>query len=575
MSRLSLRTALVLAFSIVSVLMAILLSYSLGQLASDVARRDIGTALRELAGQMADRLDLGMYEKLRAVELITSLRQVRDPAAAPSDNRAVLEKLRHSAGEVAWIGFADPRGKVIYSADGVLEGADVSARPWFAGALRGAFVGDVHEAKLLAKMLPALASGEPLRFVDVAAPVYGLDGKLRGVIGAHLSWEWARSVERTVFSAARRSQGVEVFVLNAEGKVLLAPEGLAGVVLPPGLAQSEQETGHLLRWPDGKDYLTTLVRTRGLEDYSGLGWWVLVRQPLAIAYAPVLRLQYLVLAIGVGLAVLFSLFGLWLAGRVARPLAALGDAADRLRAGELAVQIPSELRFTEMRQLANSLRHMVAALKTEQDKLSALNASLEDQVHERTELLNLANEHLLNSLEERQQLVSKLETLASTDSLSELLNRRAFHERAAIELARSSRQGTALSVFIFDIDHFKRINDSYGHETGDQVIVEIARLTRDALRDVDVAARFGGEEFVVLLPDTALMAALQVAERLRLAIAALTLPHEDGPVRFSSSFGVAEWVDGLSLEKLISRADQALYRAKNSGRNRSEAWLLG
>ncbi|WP_460533729.1 sensor domain-containing diguanylate cyclase [Chitinimonas naiadis] len=573
MTKLSLRSALVLAFSAVSVLMAVLLSYSLGHLASEVSRRDIGSALSDLAGQMADQLDLGMHEQLRTIQLITSLRQVRDPASSLSDNRAILEKLRHSSGEVAWIGYADTKGKVQYSADGVLEGADVSARPWFAGALKGAYAGDVHEAKLLAKILPPPSNGEPLRFVDVAAPVYGLDNQLRGVIGTHLSWAWARSVEQTVFSATRRAQGVEVFVLNAEGKILLAPEGLAGTRLPTRLADAEGESGRLLAWPDGQEYLTALVKTQGMGDYTGLGWWVLVRQPLAIAYAPVRHIQYLVLGMGAGLAVLFSLFGLWLAGRVARPLAALGKAADRLRAGEIEVQIPTVSPFSETRQLASSLKHMVAALKTEQDKMSLLNASLEEQVQERTELLNLANEHLLASLEERQQLVSKLESLASTDSLSQLLNRRAFHERAAIEVARALRQATPISLFIFDIDHFKRINDSYGHEVGDQVIVEIARLSRETIRDVDMAARFGGEEFVALLPDTALMAALQVAERLRLLIAGIRLPHPEGDISLTSSFGVAEWTEGLAIDKLVARADQALYRAKEGGRNRSEAWL--
>ncbi|QNM97773.1 sensor domain-containing diguanylate cyclase [Chitinimonas koreensis] len=571
MPPLSLRTALALAFAAVSVLMAVVLSWSLGQLATDAVRRDIGAALSELAEQMRSRLDLGLYERLRDVETLVALHQLRDPATQVGDNRLVLEKLRRSTGEIAWIGFARPDGKVVYSADSILEGADVSKRPWFIEGGKGSFVGDVHEAKLLAKILPPPASGEPLRFVDVAAPVFDLEGRFSGVLGVHLSWEWAREVEHTVFSLGRRAKGVETFVLNREGKVLLAPAGKEAAGLPGGLAQAASHGGLLLRWPDGRDYLTTVVPTRGYGDYAGLGWTVVVRQAAAEAYAPVYQLQATVLALGGGFAVLFALFGIWLAGQVAQPLAALASTADRLRSGE-DLEVPIGGRLLETRRLASSLDHLLRALRGEQSKLAQLNASLEEQVLERTQLLDSANQHLFGALEERQRLVNKLEELASTDSLTGLYNRRAFHERAEIELRRVERQPGPLSALIFDIDHFKRVNDGYGHDIGDEAIRLLARTVSQQLRDVDILARFGGEEFVALLPNTTLDAALEIAERLRIDVAAISIPCPAGPIAITASFGAAEWEPGIGIDTLIARADQALYGAKHTGRNRVEAW---
>lgn len=573
MPTISLRSALALAFGAVSVLMALVISWSINQIASDAIRRDIGTALTELAEQMRSRLDMGLYERLRDVDTLTVLRQLRDPATRVGDNRLVLEKLRRSTGEIAWIGFARNDGLVVYSADGLLEGANVGARPWFKAGREGPFVGDVHEAKLLAKLLPAPANGEPLRFVDVAAPVFDLQGRLSGVLGVHLSWEWARNIEQTVFSLGRRNKGVETFVLNRDGQILLAPAGREATKLPTRLSSAHQDGGQLLQWPDGGWYLTAVVGTRGFGDYAGLGWSVLVRQDAEQAYAPVRELRSAVLTIGAGFAVLFALFGIWLAGRISQPLRELTRVAHRLQSGEADAVLPSHKRFHEPKLLADALRHLLATLRQEQTKLAELNANLENQVTERTEALDAANRHLLLSLEERQRLVKQLETQANTDSLTGLLNRRAFHERAQQEILRQARQHTALSVLIFDIDHFKQINDLYGHEAGDEALRQLALAAQEWLREMDVLARFGGEEFVALLPDSDLEAARRVAERMRQAAAELQISYPSGVIRLTLSFGVAQWRPEQAMDALIAQADQALYTAKHKGRNRVEAWI--
>ncbi|MCO7234128.1 MULTISPECIES: diguanylate cyclase [unclassified Cobetia] len=179
-------------------------------------------------------------------------------------------------------------------------------------------------------------------------------------------------------------------------------------------------------------------------------------------------------------------------------------------------------------------------------------------------------------LSERKALEERLERQALADPLTGLGNRRALEDQAAMEIARAERSGAPLSLIAVDLDHFKRINDTYGHDVGDMVLQAFAKLARQVLRDGDVLCRMGGEEFAVLLPDTHREQALQVAERLREAVA--TTPAqvgqdatEDGTLAYTASLGVTLVCAGeTTLKPAIKRADQGLYAAKETGRNRVE-----
>lgn len=170
-----------------------------------------------------------------------------------------------------------------------------------------------------------------------------------------------------------------------------------------------------------------------------------------------------------------------------------------------------------------------------------------------------------NALLEAQAV--QLEKLATTDALTAAYNRRKLNELTLAELERVRRYGRPLSLFILDIDHFKRVNDTYGHEAGDQVLVTLAGLLRAGIRATDSLARWGGEEFVVLSPGVTADGEAQLAERLRAAAAA----HDHASVgTVTASFGVAEHSPGETPDELFARADRALYRAKDGGRNRVE-----
>lgn len=164
----------------------------------------------------------------------------------------------------------------------------------------------------------------------------------------------------------------------------------------------------------------------------------------------------------------------------------------------------------------------------------------------------------------------ELELLARTDDLTGALNRRQFFELAVHEHAVSKRYKQSLAVVLFDIDYFKRFNDTAGHMFGDEVLRNVADLVRRHLRDADLFARYGGEEFVLLLPRTTATQAVVVAERIRQELAGNAWVTAEGALTLTISSGVAELEpDDDAVEALIQRADQALYEAKQQGRNRT------
>jgi diguanylate cyclase (GGDEF)-like protein/PAS domain S-box-containing protein len=172
---------------------------------------------------------------------------------------------------------------------------------------------------------------------------------------------------------------------------------------------------------------------------------------------------------------------------------------------------------------------------------------------------------------ESKQLAIKLEQQAHEDYLTGTSNRRYFMELAEQELNRAARYDNQLSIFMMDIDFFKRINDTYGHKAGDQVLKKLAEVCRETLREVDILGRVGGEEFAILLPETDREESIEVAERLRAALAEAKVQLEaDGlAIQFTVSIGVASLVSkNNTLDMLLNLADKALYKAKESGRNK-------
>jgi len=207
-------------------------------------------------------------------------------------------------------------------------------------------------------------------------------------------------------------------------------------------------------------------------------------------------------------------------------------------------------------------------------RLSQSELKLKMQVARKTTELLAQAQTLRHAVAEKTQLAEQLQQQAAAfaaqareDGLTGLANRRAFDEQIAFEFSRAQRLNQPLCLVMLDVDHFKSINDRWSHQTGDLVLQRLAELLRAQVRDIDRIARWGGEEFALLLPQTELEQAIEISQRIRQAIAALDFSTEAAGLQVTASFGVAQHDDVESYEKLLSRADQLLYQAKAQGRN--------
>jgi diguanylate cyclase (GGDEF)-like protein len=295
------------------------------------------------------------------------------------------------------------------------------------------------------------------------------------------------------------------------------------------------------RFIDGFEGSGTAVNSLGIETLTSAkwipsaGWFVQAVLPTREAYEPIRETTIYAYSVAIILSITAALV-VWLGIRqMLRPLGLAAEAIRNMASGK-----------ADLHQLQ----------VTQGDEVGALLTSFNTLV------------------EQRSKLQSALEDLARTDPLTGLPNRRHFIEMAEAGLARTLRYGGDFSVLMLDLDHFKTINDTHGHKVGDCVLATLAELFRQSLRDADVAGRLGGEEFAVMLPETDLEHAIQVAERLRAAIEAAEVPLEgEDKLRFTASIGVnAMSYGGKTIDDMLGQADKALYGAKHAGRNRVMAW---
>jgi HAMP domain-containing protein len=334
---------------------------------SNRLRDQAGAGLQDLSAQLADKLDRSMFERWQDIKMVGRIQEALEADVVPSRLRLKLDALQSNFPEYAWIGLADTEGSVIASTGGLLEGADVSSRPWYRAGSRDMFAGDVHEAVLLAQKLPANPNGEPLRFVDVAMPLKRADGVPLGVLGAHLSWSWGEEITASVLSMrGDKSRVIDALIVSREGDVLLGPPDLEGKRLDLlslsaarlGGTRQEVET-----WMDGRDYLTATAMTTGYRDYPGLGWAVIIREDAEQVMAPIRQFQLILALVSLGAGLAAVLAGSMLARRITRPLLEIADAADRIREYDHDARIPYTESYTEALRLSSALVDLDARLR--------------------------------------------------------------------------------------------------------------------------------------------------------------------------------------------------------------------
>lgn len=222
----------------------------------------------------------------------------------------------------------------------------------------------------------------------------------------------------------------------------------------------------------------------------------------------------------------------------------------------------------DLDSLRAAVRTTIGAIRGHMEAKASEDQAREARLQEEVESLTRAIGRLEKEVTEHREKVRQARELSLRDPLTGCFNRLAYQERSQAEEARWQRYRSPLSLIVFDLDRFKAINDAFGHKAGDQVLRAVAQIAGGQLRQVDFFGRYGGEEFVALLPETGLEAALTVAEKVRRAVEAFRFHSRGKRVEVTVSGGVAQFHAGDTLGSVFERADRALYRAKGEGRNR-------
>lgn len=354
-----------------------------------------------------------------------------------------------------------------------------------------------------------------------AVPIHLATGQTLGALTGRLNLATVDSILKNFEPVAGRT-----YLAIDDGRLVSSSAGSNATLLRTRMARSAvrplaTHPGATVQFSDPENVAVAGV----LAPVTRFHWVVVATMPVAEAYRQVNRLRnatILVLAallLGVGsIAYLLGLL-------IVRPLNRLSAGAAKVAAGDLSVDLPV-MGGGEVTYLTEVFNNMVARLREGREKL---------------------------------------ERLSLTDGLTGLDNRRHLMQKLGSEVERARRHRHGFSVVMLDVDHFKDYNDAHGHLAGDDVLVRLGALLRECTRDVDCSARFGGEEFVLVLPETSSGRATEVAERIRARMAQEQL----GNGRITLSAGVAEFpAHGETSEGILSAADAALYRAKNEGRDR-------
>lgn len=510
-----------------------------------------GNAMHDLAKGIAAIVGENLMERQREVSLLAREPLLRTAPLDSPEVAATLARVQDTYPSYAWIGIADETGVLKAATRSLRLGEDIRELPWFKEGLQGAFIGDLREISPLTKTGSLGAATNVTAHLDLSVPVIAEAATPRGVLGVQISRNWLQAVLGLLIPARAKDEQLDIYLISGGSKVIYPESERSVLVLPytPAAIRPYSETV----WEDGRKYVSTIVAVRDVLPGKPLGWRVVVRQPLARTLEDVAALKRVLLGASLTVMLVFFSLACWSASTVSRPLRQLARIAKKIQSGDERTPIDIPTATADLRNLVDAFADMSSTLISNKQKLASSNAQLEQKVAERTAELQQAN--------------AGLQSLVRRDVLTRLSNRMAANERLTLEFVRMKRSQITYCVMMIDIDSFKRVNDTFGHADGDQVLQRVAKAISASVRESDFVARYGGEEFLVVLPATDIVGATVVAERCRKAVERL----EDAKVgRVTVSIGLAEaTIEQRGENEAVHLADGLLYEAKRAGKNRT------
>lgn len=512
-----------------AVLAALIPAVTIAAIAYEQSRRSLVAAISDelsaTTSQAARELGLWVKERIYDLRVYTGSYEVTENLERVSRARLTgyLDAVRGRTGDYEMLAVTDLRGRVV-AVSGARGGGDVTALATLPADWIGLIRGDT----------PAVGTAfwddsAAKSVIAFAVPVTTASGRVLGALVATLGLGSAAEL----LTGFTRNGGREVLLVTDSGQLVISsreasPELMRERVDPAAFAALRDGPAEQITYRDHRDrdvvgILRTVPRSR---------WAVLAQVPVTEAFAQVARLRNaavgIVVVLGLGVGGLAYLLGLF----IVRPLDRLTAGAKAVAGGDLGVTVPAT-GGGEIAYLTRVFNDMVARVRQGREEL---------------------------------------ERLSITDPLTKLYNRRHLMTRLDDEGRRARRTDRSFTILMLDVDHFKKLNDTYGHQAGDEVLARVASVLEECVREVDCAARYGGEEFVILLPETTAEGGADVTRRIRDRLAAETFPG--GKVTLSA--GIAEFpADGETPDFVLRAADAALYRAKREGRDRVHRAVRG
>jgi diguanylate cyclase (GGDEF)-like protein len=499
--------------------------------------------LLNVTSQASREFDVWFKERIYEVKVFTSsyivpenLQNILRTKRSPAENRRSLTRLRDYLKSLkAKFAFyeelmiVDGRGRVV---------ATTSKKKTKALLPNGWLKAAKASNSIISK--PVWDKTLKVGVMVIAQPISTGRERLLGVLAAKLNFQKIVGVLENY----TLEEAGELYLITQGGAVFTTTRPISSDFMEISLGKSytkklysrESATHEYINYR-GKDVMGSFKK---VPPFS---WGIVAEKDKVMAYAKINRMRNLTIGLVAILLCVIGLSAYLLGVTIVRPLNRLIGGADKVARGDLEVDLPvrggGELGF-----MTKVFNNMVHRLRQSRDELDKMNATLKKRN-------------------------KKLHELSVTDSLTGLRNHKHLMDKLASEVTRSERHNHQFAVLMIDIDYFKKYNDTYGHQAGDDVLRRMASIFKESIRSSDYAARYGGEEFMILLPETGIDEALQGAKRIRKQLARESFGTDKKKIPITISMGVATYPEhGEDPETLVSKADAALYQAKKAGRDR-------